>query len=153
MFAQRSDGAGYRVAGGAEQEEMRMVDFKKLGQRAKSLVDKRGGTDALKEDASQLAEIAKGKGSVSDKAKAAAAALKDPGGDESQREPEAEAATNRAEAAAEPAAEEPAAEPERKDWDDREGRGGRGRGAGGGGGGGRRREGGGGGGRRDRDGG
>ncbi len=57
-----------------------MVNFKKLSTQAKNLVDKRGGTDALKQDAEQLKEIAKGKGSFSDKAKAAAAALKDPGG-------------------------------------------------------------------------
>ena len=56
-----------------------MVDFKKLSTQAKDLVEKRGGTDALKKDASELAEIAKGKGSLSDKAKAAAAALKDSG--------------------------------------------------------------------------
>ncbi len=56
-----------------------MVDFKKLSARAKDLVEKRGGTDALKQDASELAEIAKGKGSISDKAKAAAAALKESG--------------------------------------------------------------------------
>jgi len=66
-----------------------MVDFKKLGRQAKDLVDKRGGTDALKEDASQLAEIAKGKGSISDKAKAAAAALKDPGTSGARTEPAA----------------------------------------------------------------
>ena len=56
-----------------------MVDFKKLGDRAKDLVDKRGGTDSLKEDAAELKGIANGKGSLADKAKAAAAALKDPG--------------------------------------------------------------------------
>jgi hypothetical protein len=56
-----------------------MVDFKKLSTQAKDLVEKRGGTDALKQDAAELAEIAKGKGSISDKAKAAAAALKESG--------------------------------------------------------------------------
>jgi hypothetical protein len=56
-----------------------MVDFKKLGDKAKDLVDKRGGTDSLKQDANELKDIATGKGSLSDKAKAAAAALKDPG--------------------------------------------------------------------------
>ena len=59
-----------------------MVDFKKLSTQAKDLVEKRGGTDALKKDAAELTEIAKGKGSISDKAKAAAAALKDPGAKE-----------------------------------------------------------------------
>lgn len=55
-----------------------MVDFRRLSTQAKNLVEKRGGTDALKRDAEQVREIAKGKGSLSDKAKAAAAALKDP---------------------------------------------------------------------------
>ena len=56
-----------------------MVNFKRLADKAKDVVDKRGGTDALKEDAQELREIAKGKGSLKDKAKAAAGALKDPG--------------------------------------------------------------------------
>ena len=68
-----------------------MVDFKKLSAQAKGLVEKRGGTDALKKDASELAEIAKGKGSLSDKAKAAAAALKDSGAKD-PAEPAADAA-------------------------------------------------------------
>jgi hypothetical protein len=57
------------------------MDFKKLGQQAKSLVDRRGGTERLKEDAQELKDIAKGQGSLTDKAKAAAAAIKDPGDD------------------------------------------------------------------------
>src|SRR3954465_11551004 len=56
-----------------------MVDFKRITDRAKDLVEKRGGTDSLKEDASQLRDIAKGPGSFKDKAKAAVDALKDPG--------------------------------------------------------------------------
>jgi hypothetical protein len=56
-----------------------MVDFKKLSDRAKALVERRGGTDSLKEDAAELKDIATGKGSLSDKAKAAAEALKEPG--------------------------------------------------------------------------
>ncbi len=55
------------------------MDLKKLGQQAKSLVDKRGGSDSVKEDASELRDIAKGQGSLADKAKAAVAAIKDPG--------------------------------------------------------------------------
>jgi hypothetical protein len=42
-------------------------------------VDKRGGSDALKEDAEELKDIAAGKGSLKDKAKAAGQAIKDPG--------------------------------------------------------------------------
>ena len=55
--------------------------------RAKKVVDDRGGTDALKQDAQELASVAKGKGSVADKAKAAANAVKDPGapGEESRK--------------------------------------------------------------------
>jgi hypothetical protein len=55
------------------------VDFKRITDKAKELVDKRGGTDSLKEDAGELKDIATGKGSVSDKAKAAVDAVKDPG--------------------------------------------------------------------------
>jgi hypothetical protein len=58
------------------------MDFKKLGERAKALVDKRGGTESLKEDADELKDIAKGQGSLADKAKAAAAAIKEPGSDQ-----------------------------------------------------------------------
>jgi len=56
-----------------------MVNFKRLADRAKAVVDKRGGTDALKQDAEELREIAKGRGSLKDKAKAATDAIKDPG--------------------------------------------------------------------------
>jgi hypothetical protein len=55
------------------------MDLKRLADRAKALVDKRGGTDALKEDLGELKDIAGGQGSLSDKAKAAAEAVKDPG--------------------------------------------------------------------------
>jgi hypothetical protein len=59
-----------------------MVNFrslKKVADKAKETVEKRGGADALKEDAEELKEIAKGKDSVSDKAKKAAKAVKEPG--------------------------------------------------------------------------
>jgi hypothetical protein len=69
----------------AEHEEDEM-DLKKLGQQARSLVDKRGGTDSLKQDADELKDIAKGKGSVADKAKAAVEAIKDPGADDAAAE-------------------------------------------------------------------
>jgi hypothetical protein len=58
------------------------MDLKKLGDKAKDLVDKRGGTENLKEDATELKGIATGKGSLADKAKAAVAAIKEPGGDD-----------------------------------------------------------------------
>lgn len=55
------------------------MNLKRLADRAKSIVNKRGGTDALKEDAEELKDIAGGKGSLKDKAKAAGEAVKDPG--------------------------------------------------------------------------
>lgn len=56
-----------------------MVNFRRLADQAKKVVDKRGGTDALKEDAEELKDIATGQGSVKDKAKAAGEAIKEPG--------------------------------------------------------------------------
>lgn len=59
-----------------------MVSFrnvKRIADKAKDQVDKRGGSDALKQDADELKSIAKGKGSLKDKAKAAGKAIKDPG--------------------------------------------------------------------------
>lgn len=56
-----------------------MVNFKRLGDRAKKVVDKRGGMDSLKGDAAELRDIAKSEGSIKDKAKAAGKAIKDPG--------------------------------------------------------------------------
>ena len=56
-----------------------MVNFRRLADQAKKIVDKRGGTGALKEDAEELKDIATGKGSLKDKAKAAGEAVKDPG--------------------------------------------------------------------------
>ena len=55
------------------------MDFKRLTNKAKDLVDKRGGTESLKGDAAELREIAGRKGSLSDKAKAAGQAIKEPG--------------------------------------------------------------------------
>jgi hypothetical protein len=55
------------------------MDFKKLANKAKETIDKRGGVDSLKADAEELKNVAQGKGSLSDKAKAAAQAIKDPG--------------------------------------------------------------------------
>ena len=56
-----------------------MVNLRRLTDQAKKIVDKRGGTDAAKEDAEELADIAKGKGTLKDKAKAAGGAIKEPG--------------------------------------------------------------------------
>ena len=56
---------------------MRLTD---LAGKAKQLIDRRGGTDSLKQDAEELREIAGSKGSLGDKAKRAAEAVKEPGG-------------------------------------------------------------------------
>ena len=58
------------------------MDLKNLFNKGKKMVDDRGGVDSLKEDAQELADIAKGKGSLTDKASEAAAAIKDPGTNE-----------------------------------------------------------------------
>jgi hypothetical protein len=55
------------------------MDFKSLQRKAKHLIGRRRGTDGLKVDAEELKDIAKGPGSVTDKAKRAGDALKDPG--------------------------------------------------------------------------
>jgi hypothetical protein len=68
-----------------------MVNFrnvKRIADKAKDQVEKRGGSDALKGDASELKGIAKGKGSLKDKAKAAGKALKDPGAKDATEQPE-----------------------------------------------------------------
>ena len=44
------------------------MDLKRLSDKAKDLVEKRGGTDSLKRDAEELRKIAGGKGSLGDKA-------------------------------------------------------------------------------------
>ena len=53
--------------------------LKRVTDKAKEQVEKRGGSDALKEDADELKGIAKGKGSLKEKAKATGKAIKEPG--------------------------------------------------------------------------
>jgi hypothetical protein len=55
------------------------MNFGRIASKVKQVVDKRGGTDALKEDISELSDVAKEKGSLADKAKHAGETLKDPG--------------------------------------------------------------------------
>jgi hypothetical protein len=55
------------------------MDLKSLQRKAKQLIERRGGSDSLKADAEELKNIAKGPGSVADKAKRAGDALKEPG--------------------------------------------------------------------------
>jgi hypothetical protein len=60
------------------------MKLNKLFDKAKKTIDDRGGIESLKGDAQELKDIAAGKGSIKDKAKDAAAAIKEPGapGDE-----------------------------------------------------------------------
>ena len=58
------------------------MDLKGLFNKGKKIVDERGGVESLKEDAQELAGIAKEKGSLTDKAKEAAAAVQEPGTNE-----------------------------------------------------------------------
>ena len=68
-----------------------MVNLRRLTDQAKKIVNKRGGTGALKEDADELKDIAAGKGSLKDKARAAGEAIKDPGAPgEQERKPTSE---------------------------------------------------------------
>jgi hypothetical protein len=62
------------------------MNLKNLFNKAKKTVDDRGGVQSLKEDAEELKGVATGKGSISDKAKGAAAAIKDPGAPGSEAE-------------------------------------------------------------------
>jgi hypothetical protein len=55
------------------------MKLKSFFDKAKKTVDDRGGVQALKEDAEELRGVAKSEGSLADKAKGAAAAIKDPG--------------------------------------------------------------------------
>ncbi len=55
------------------------MDWKKLANEAKVVIDKRGGTESVKEDAEELKDIAEGGGSMSEKLKKAAEAIKQPG--------------------------------------------------------------------------
>lgn len=72
----------------------------RIAAMARQLVEKRGGTESLKGDAAELREIAKGEGTLKDKAKAAGEALKKPG----QAEPEPRAAEPGPETPARPGA-------------------------------------------------
>ena len=74
------------------------MDLKSMFNKGKKMVDERGGVESLKEDAQELQEIAKGKGSLTDKAKEAAAAVKEPGSNEpdpQERHPNRQATNER----------------------------------------------------------
>jgi hypothetical protein len=64
-----------------------MMKLNRLASKAKQTIDKRGGMENFKGDMKELKEVAKGEGSLKEKAKAAGQALKEPGAKE---EPAAE---------------------------------------------------------------
>jgi len=55
------------------------MNLGRLANEAKKMIDKRGGMESVKKDALELKNIAGQKGSLAEKAKEAAAALKKPG--------------------------------------------------------------------------
>jgi hypothetical protein len=63
------------------------VKLSRLTQMAKDAIDRRGGVDALKEDMQEAKEATRGQDSLTDKAKAAAGAFKQPGRDDAPRPP------------------------------------------------------------------
>jgi hypothetical protein len=74
------------------------MDLKSMFNKGKKIVDERGGVESLKEDAQELEGIAKGKGSLADKAKEAADAVKEPGSnqpDAQERHPNRQATNER----------------------------------------------------------
>ena len=93
------------------------MDLKKITDRAKDLVEKRGGSESLKRDAEELQGIAKGQGSLADKAKQAVSAIKDPGaaGEEPEAARTAEPETTRTEEPESPAAQASPSEAEHGD--------------------------------------
>jgi hypothetical protein len=55
------------------------MNWKAMADKAKQTFQQRGGSTAAKQDAEELRDIAQGKGSLADKAKEAAAAVREPG--------------------------------------------------------------------------
>ena len=55
------------------------MSWKAMADKAKQVFQQRGGATAAKEDAEELRNIAEGQGSVADKAKQAAEAIREPG--------------------------------------------------------------------------
>ena len=55
------------------------MNWKAIADKAKQTFQQRGGSKAAKEDAEELRNIAQAQGSITDKAKQAAAAIREPG--------------------------------------------------------------------------
>jgi hypothetical protein len=66
------------------------MDLSRLTSRAKDIFTRRGGTEAAKQDAQELKDIARSDASMGDKAKQAMDALKDPGAPGEERRPAGE---------------------------------------------------------------
>jgi hypothetical protein len=62
------------------------MNLRDLAEKGRRLIERRGGTKALKEDAEELRDIARSKETIGEKAKDAAEALKDPGAPDRPRE-------------------------------------------------------------------
>lgn len=56
------------------------MDFQKLARRAQGIYEERRGSEAARKDADEIKAIAKGPGTLAEKARRTADALKDPGG-------------------------------------------------------------------------
>ena len=63
------------------------MDLSRLTSKAKELFTRRGGTEAAKQDAQELKDIARSDASIGDKAKEGFEALKDPGAPGEERRP------------------------------------------------------------------
>lgn len=84
-----------------------MVNFKKLADRAtqaREAIDKQGGPEVLKAKAERMGRIAKGEGSVADRAKAAASVAREKPNPASDSAARTQAAGDPEPAAAEPPA-------------------------------------------------
>jgi hypothetical protein len=63
------------------------MGLRRLTGQVKQMIDRRGGTKALREDASELKDVATSDQGLVDKAKDAASAIKDPGAPGGERPP------------------------------------------------------------------
>ncbi len=55
------------------------MNWKTMADKAKQTFQQRGGSEAAKGDAEEVRDIVRGEGSIGDKAKQAAAAIREPG--------------------------------------------------------------------------
>lgn len=55
------------------------MDFEKIAEKAEQVIQQRGGMESVEEDGKEVLGIVQGDGSLADKAKGIAAAIKEPG--------------------------------------------------------------------------